>query len=214
MDRLTAEGSDSFSRTATDIVTDTTLALDPATTALVLIDLQRGIVAANTFPNASSDVVARASRLAAACRTAGVTVVLVHVDPGPTGLLFPSPQADQPRPPTRPAADFAELMPELGRQPGDVVVTKHQPNAFYATDLEVQLARRRIRTIVLGGISTNVGVEATARAAHERGFEQVFVPEVMAAREPDLHEHTVRRILPTIGRVRSLDVVLAALERG
>ena len=192
-------------------MTDTTLALDPATTALVLIDLQRGIVAGDTVPNTSMDVVARAARLAAACRAAGATVILVHVDPGPDGVLFPRPQADQPRPPSKPTADFAELMPELGQQPSDVVVTKHQPNAFYSTDLEVHLVRRRIRTIVLGGISTNLGVEATARAAHERGYEQVFVPDVMAARELDLHEHTVRRILPTMGRVRSLDVVLAAL---
>ena len=109
------------------------------------------------------------------------------------------------------SADWAELVPELGREASDVVVTKHQPNAFYATDLEVQLGRRGIRTILLAGISTNVGVEATARAAHERGFEQVFIPEVMAAREADLHDHSVRRIFPTLGRVRALDVVLAAL---
>jgi nicotinamidase-related amidase len=157
------------------------------------------------------EVVARAARLAAVCRDVGATVILVHVDPGPDGVLFPRPQADQPRAPTKPPPDFAELLPELGQQPSDVVVTKHQPNAFYATDLEVQLARRRIRTIILGGISTNLGVEATARAAHERGFEQIFVSDVMAAREADMHEHSVRRVFPTMGRVRSLDVVLGAL---
>jgi nicotinamidase-related amidase len=80
-----------------------------------------------------------------------------------------------------------------------VVVTKHQPNAFYGTDLESHLARRGIRTILLGGISTNVGVEATARAANERGLEQVFIPDVMAAREADLHEHSVRvRLRPAV----------------
>jgi nicotinamidase-related amidase len=194
-------------------MTDPTITIHPETSALVLIDLQRGIVAADTFPNTSMEVVRRAARLASACRDAGMTVVLVRVDPGPDGVLFPRPQADQPRPPSKPGADFAELMPELGQQAADVVVTKHQPNAFYATDLEVQLVRRRIRTIVLGGISTNLGVEATARAAHERGYEQVFVPDVMAAREGDMHEHTVRRVLPTMGRVRSLDVVLAALGK-
>jgi nicotinamidase-related amidase len=188
------------------------LTIDPATTALVLIDLQRGITAGQTVPNAASDVVARAARLAAACRRRGMLVVLVRVDPGVDGALFPTPQADQPRPPMTVTPEWTELVPELGRQSGDVVVTKHQPNAFYATDLEVQLGRRGMRTILLGGISTNVGVEATARAAHERGFEQVFIPDVMAAREVDLHEHSVRRIFPTIGRVRALDVVLAALE--
>ena len=193
-------------------MTDVSLTIDRVSTALVLIDLQRGIVAADTFPIKAMEVVARAARLAATCRDAGVTVILVHVDPGPEGLLFPSVQADQPRPPMKPAADFAELLPELGRQPSDVVVTKHQPNAFYNTDLEVQLIRRRIRTIILGGISTNVGVEATARSAHERAYEQIFVSDVMASRDGEMHEYSVRRVLPTIGRVRTLDVVLGALS--
>jgi nicotinamidase-related amidase len=189
------------------------LTLEPATTALVLIDLQRGITAGTTVPYAAADVVARAATLAAAWRPRGGPGVLGNVVPRTPGGLFTRAQADQPRPPLRPAPDFAELVPELGRAPSDVVVTKHQPNAFYGTDLEVQLARRGIRTIVLGGISTNVGVESTARAAHERGYEQVFVSDVMAAREADLHEHTVRRILPTMGRVRSLDEVLQALAK-
>ena len=189
----------------------TDLTLDPATTALVLIDLQRGIAGGQTVPNAAADVVSRAARLATACRRRGALVVLVRVDPGPNGVLLPRPQADQTRPAMTITPEWTELVPELGRESSDVVVTKHQPNAFYGTDLELQLARRGIRTIVLGGISTNVGVEATARAAHERGFEQVFVPDVMAAREADLHDHSVRRIFPTLGRVRSLDVVLGAL---
>jgi len=189
------------------------LTLDHTTTALVLIDLQRGITAGQTVPHAAADVIARAARLIAACRPRGVPIVLVRVDPGPDGVLFPRPQADQPRPPMAISADWAELVPELGREASDVVVTKHQPNAFYATDLEVQLQRRGVRTIILGGISTNVGVEATARAAHERGYEQIFVSDVMAAREADLHEHSVKRIFPTLGRVRTLDVVLAAVGR-
>src|ERR1044071_8819557 len=105
-------------------MTDAPLTIDRATTALVLIDLQRGIVAAKTFPFESMEVVARGARLAAACREAGGAGVLVHGDPGPDGLLFPRVQADQPRPPMKPPADFAELMPELGRQGSDVVVTK------------------------------------------------------------------------------------------
>ena len=194
-------------------MTTTDLVIDHASTALVLIDLQKGIAAGTTAPNTAAAVVERAARLALACRARGVPVVLVHVDPGPGGVLFPRPQADQPRPPMQFGADWTEFMPELGRQPSDIVVTKHQPNAFHGTDLELQLQRRGVRTIILGGISTNVGVEATARAARERGYEQIFVPDAMAAREADLHEHSVRRIFPTLGRVRSLDAVLGALER-
>jgi nicotinamidase-related amidase len=188
-----------------------TLTLAPRSTALVLIDLQKGIVAGDTKPHAAHDVVERAVRLARRFRELGALVVLVHVDPGPNGVLFPRPQADQPRPPFAPNPDFATLVPELGPEPADAVVLKHQPNAFYATDLEVHLARRRIRTIVLGGIATNLGVESTARAAFERGYEQVFVEDAMAARAEDQHTFPVARTFPTMGRVRSTADVLAAL---
>ena len=92
------------------------LTIDPATTALVLIDLQRGITAGQTVPNAASDVIARAAGLAAGCRKRGVLVILVRVDPGPGGALFPRPQADQPRPPMTITPDWSELVHELGRQ--------------------------------------------------------------------------------------------------
>lgn len=154
----------------------------------------------------------RAARLLDTCRSRGVLPVLVRVDPGPDWSLFPRPPADQPRPATPLSPGWTDFMPPLVPRPSDVVVTKHQPNAFYGTDLEIHLRRRGVRTLVLGGIATHVGVEATARAAHERGYQQVFVEDVMAAREAALHEHCVRRILPTLGYVRSIDAVLAALR--
>lgn len=189
----------------------TALTIDPATTALVLIDLQRGIVSGILAPNKSNDVVSRAAALATAFRSRGALVVLVHVDPGANGELFPRPQADNPRPPFTITPEWTELVPELDRQPTDVVVTKHQPNAFYCTDLAVHLTRRGIRTIVLAGIATNLGVESTARAAFERGYEQVFASDAMTARAEVLHTHTVMHILPTMGRVRTVAEVVAAL---
>ncbi len=189
------------------------LTLDPATTALVVVDLQRGIAMTNTVPHAAADVIARAAQLARRFREIGATVVLVRVDPGPHWELFPRVTADRPRPMPSGALpdDWTAIVPKLGPEPGDVLVTKHQPGAFFGTDLDVQLRRRGIRTIVLAGISTNVGVEATARVAFEAGYEQVFVEDAMAAREEDLHTHTVTRLFPTIGRVRTTAAVLAAL---
>jgi nicotinamidase-related amidase len=188
------------------------LTLDPATTALVVIDLQRGIVGGQAMPHSAADVVSRTAAIAAAFRRAKASVILVHVDPGPAGILFPRTTADNPRPPMNPAADFAELVPELNRQPSDAVVVKHQPNAFYGTDLEIHLRRRGIRTIVLCGIATNLGVEGTARAAQERGYELVFVEDAMAARAEVLHTHPVAHFFPTIGRVRRTEDVIAALS--
>lgn len=187
------------------------LALETGTTALVLIDLQRGIVGGTTAPHSAAQVVERAARIANACRGAGVLVVLVRVDVGPMGVLFPVVTADVPRAAFAVPEGWADIVPDLGPTTGDVVVTKHQPNAFFGTDIDIQLSRRGIRTILLGGISTNIGVEATARAANERGYDQIFIEDAMTAREADLHEFPTRRYFPTIGRVRSTEEVLAAL---
>jgi nicotinamidase-related amidase len=188
------------------------ISITPATTALVLIDLQRGIAGGTTVPHAASLVVQNAKNLAQACRDAGVLVIFVRVDVGPNGILFPRVDSDIPRPAFNPPPDWSELAPELGAGERDVIVTKHQPNAFFGTDLEIHLSRRGIRTIILGGISTNIGVESTARAAQERGYDQIFVEDAMAAREADLHEFPVRRFFPTIGRVRSTADVITALS--
>ena len=189
------------------------LELDPARTALVSIDLQRGIAAGPVAPHPASDIVARAAEMARALRAAGGTVVLVRVTPSADRRDALHPLTDTP--PWTPApqpADWAEIIPELGPAAGDIVITKRQWGAFYGTELDLQLRRRGVDTILLAGISTNVGVESTARDAYERGYQQVFVEDAMSARSADDHEHTVRSVFPRIGRVRSTADVLAALR--
>ena len=151
------------------------LVLDLHSTALVLIDLQRGIVARQTGPHAAADVVARAARLATRFRRSAATVVLVRVAYSSDGRDRLAPRIDAAPLSGVVPPDFSELVPELGQTPFDVVVTKRQWGAFYGTELELQLRRRGVRTLVLGGISTNLGVESTARDAYERGYELVFV---------------------------------------
>jgi nicotinamidase-related amidase len=187
------------------------LHLDPRSTALVVIDLQRGVATTHTEPYDASAVVARAAQLTAAFREHGSTVVLVNVDPGPNGERMPHPIADQPRQTRQYPADFPELMPELGTASSDVLVTKYQPNAFYQTDLDHILHERGVQTIVLCGISTNVGVEATARAAYERRYEQLFAEDAMASRNAETHRVSTTLFFPTIGRVRRTDDIIAAL---
>ncbi len=190
------------------------LTLDPAACAVVVIDLQRGIAAGPTAPRPPGEVVANAARLAGAQRAAGGLVVLVRVTPRADGKDALSPLADAaPQPAARPP-DFAELVPELAGHAEDLVVTKRQWGAFYGTELDLQLRRRGVRTILLCGISTNVGVESTARDAYERGYDQVFVEDAMAARSAEEHAHTVARIFPRIGRVRRTAEVVEALRAG
>ena len=188
------------------------LTLDPKTTALVLIDLQRGITGGATQPHATNDVIAHAAQLATRFRERGALVVLVNVDPGPGGVLFPRTLTDVQRPPFKPSPGWAEIVPELKATESDVRVTKHHPGAFHGTDLDLQLRRRHVDTIVIGGISTNVGVESTARAGFDLGYNFVFVEDAMAAREADLHAFAITRYFPTIGRVRSTRDVLDALR--
>lgn len=190
------------------------LTLDPNSTALVLIDLQKGIVARQTAPHASQDVVVTARRLADRFRAVKATVVLVHVGFSSDGRDRLAPRADQPMPGGPVPPDFSEFVPELTPQPGDVVITKRNWGAFYGTDLELQLRRRGVRTIVLGGISTNFGVESTARDAFERAYDLVLVEDAMAGMSAEAHHFAVTNIFPRFGLVRSTEQVLAALAAG
>ena len=189
------------------------LTLDRAATALVLIDLQYGIVGQNVHPQPSDDVVARCKRLAQAFRAVGAPVVLVTVGSAGDGKDMLAPTADSPAPAAgaRPA-NWSTVVDELDAQPTDLRIMKHQWGAFYGTELDLQLRRRGIRTIVLAGISTNVGVESTARDAFERGYEQVFVGDAMASPSAEAHANTLKFTFPRIGRVRTTDDVLAAMK--
>ncbi len=187
------------------------ITLDPDRTALVLIDLQREIVAAPTGPHHAKDIITRATSLAAALRAAGGLVVLVRVDVGPNGALLVQPRTDF-TPPGHDLPDgWNDFVPEFDPTPTDIVVTKYQWGAFHGTDLDLQLRRRSIGTIILGGISTHVGVESTARNAYEHGYEQLFAEDAMTDHDPDAHLHTVQRVLPRLGRVRTTRAILDAL---
>jgi nicotinamidase-related amidase len=109
--------------------------------------------------------------------------------------------------------DFSEFVPELSPKPGDLVVTKHQPNAFYGTDLDLQLRRRKITGIVLAGVSTSVGVDSTARAAHERGYNVTFASDAMTDRDAEAHALSMKKAFPRLGEIDTTDALLALFGR-
>ncbi len=189
--------------------------LDPRHTALVVIDLQKGIVALPGDPHPTPSVIANSLRLLAAARAAGAQPVLVHVGRSPDGGDALQPVADEPmRMTAPPQPDWSELLPDLDRRPGDLVVLKRQWGAFYGTDLDLQLHRRALKTIILCGIATEFGVESTARDAYERGYQLIFAEDAMTARAAESHANAVSRIFPRIGRVRSTEQIVAALSGG
>ncbi|WP_322023684.1 hydrolase [Burkholderia sp. BCC1977] len=187
--------------------------LDPRTTALVLIDLQQGILGFAKAPRDGDAVLAAAAPLAKRFREAGAPVVLVRVGwSADFGDALKQP-VDQPAPP--PAAglppDWWTFPDALDVAPSDLLITKRQWGAFHGTELDLQLRRRGIRTLVLGGISTNIGVESTARAAYEHGYSLVFAEDAMSCAAADQHDASLRFIFPRLGLVRTSADVLAAL---
>ncbi len=173
---------------------------DPATTALILIDLQKGIVASDKGPRSGAEVVASAKDLAGRFRAAGALVVLVHVGFRDRADM-PSSSVDRPTLPKEATpASFIEFVEGL-EQDGDITVLKHHWGAFTGTDLDLKLRRRGIRTVVLGGIATNFGVESTARSAWELSYDVVVVEDVTTSRSASLHAFAVEHIFPQIARV-------------
>ena len=96
--------------------------------------------------------------------------------------------------------DFSDLVDGLAA-PTDIRVTKHQWGAFYGTDLDVQLRRRGIQTIVLGGVATNIGVESTARQAWERNYALVIAEDATTSLSAEMHAFSMTSILPMISRI-------------
>lgn len=179
-------------------------------TALVVIDLQKGITAMEAHPHDGGTVIANAARLAHAFRENQMPVFLVRVDASKgTALRNLTDSATAPRGDRPP--DWADIVPELGPEPSDVVITKRQWGAFYGTDLELRLRRGGLDTIVLAGISTSIGVESTARFAYEYGFQQVFAEDAMSDRSAEAHRSAVEFVLKRMGRVRQTQEILDAL---
>jgi nicotinamidase-related amidase len=154
--------------------------LDPATTALILIDLQQGILGFAKQPYDTEQVLEHSAALAKAFRAAGAPVVLVRVGwsaDGGDALQLPTDLV----PPATPVPDnWLQQPAELEVAASDIQIIKRQWNAFYGTELDLQLRRRGIRTIVLAGISTHIGVDSTARAAWERGYAVVLAEDAMS----------------------------------
>ncbi len=102
----------------------------------------------------------------------------------------------------------AEILDGLGREPGDVVVTKKRPSGFFQTDLAIVLRGIGVRRLVVGGVSTNWAVESTVRDGHSHDFEMVVVREAVATPFEDLHEASLRSMGSVFATVVGKDEVL------
>lgn len=173
--------------------------LDPRT-ALVVIDLQNGIVGnPGLAPYSAAEVVERTGLLADAFHEHGLPVVLVRVTAAADGADAVPGRTDGPNHAHTWPEGWDVLVDELAGHPGDIVVTKRNWGAFHGTDLDLQLRRRGVTQIVLTGIATSIGVESSARAAHEHGYHVTLATDAMTDLDGETHRNSVERIFPRLG---------------
>jgi nicotinamidase-related amidase len=173
-------------------------------TALVVIDLQKGIVD-RPAAHPIRDVVDRSAQLARAFRQRGLPVVLVNVSGPAPG------RTDAGRPNLSFPPDWTELVPELEQHPDDYLVTKQCWGAFLGTNLDDSLRQRGVTQIVLTGVATSVGVESTARSAHDLGYNVTLVLDAMTDRDAEAHRFSVEKIFPRLGETATTSEVLTLL---
>ncbi len=179
--------------------------LDP-TTALIVIDLQKGIVALPTVHPVDT-VVANAAALTRAFRSHKLPVVLVNVDASAPG------RTEQGGGAREWPFDWTEFVPELDRQPQDHAVTKRTWGAFTATDLHDYLQSRGMTQVVIVGVATSAGVESTARQAHELGYNVTLAIDAMTDLSAEAHENSITRSFPRIGETALTRDILDQLDR-
>jgi nicotinamidase-related amidase len=178
-------------------------ALDPIT-ALIVVDLQRGIVGSPLTP-AMGVVVGHACTLTAAFRRRRLPVVLVNVDGGAPG------RTERPRPGGPFPDGWTTLIPELDQRPEDIAVTKRTWGAFASTDLESQLRSRGVTQVVIAGVATGTGVESTARQAYEAGFNVTLATDAMTDPRAEAHDYSIANVFPRLGESGSTQAIIEFL---
>jgi len=176
-----------------------------ARTALIVIDLQYGIVAL-PLVHQPQPVIEHCARLAQAFRASDLPVVLVNVAGGAPG------RTEQARHGGELPADWATLVPEMTPQLNDLTITKKTWGAFHATPLHEELQKRGITQVVICGIATSIGVESTARQAYELGYNVTLATDAMTDLDLNTHNNSVNLIFPRLGETGSSADIMAKLS--
>ena len=180
--------------------------LDPVT-ALLVVDLQKGLTN-HPFLQPLVGVLEKTRLLLQAFRKASLPVVLVNVSARAPGRTEQGSRGNATF-----TEDWTDLLPELDQTPGDIVVTKRSWGAFATTDLENQLRTRGVTQVVVAGVVTSVGGEATARQAYEQGFHVTLALDAMTDIREEAQEYSIRNIFPRLGETGSAEEIISMLEK-
>ena len=180
--------------------------LDPKS-ALIVIDLQKGIMAAPTV-RPIGEVIQRTATLVDAFRQNGMSIVFVVVTGVSPGRTEQHRSGGGAR-----SADWTDVVPELKVQSQDLIVKKQAWGAFTDTGLRDHLKTLGVTQVVLTGIATSIGVESTARQAYESGWHVTLVTDAMTDINADAHSNSLTRIFPKLGETGTTEEILALLSR-
>ena len=199
-------------------------AIDVRTSAVLLNDMMNGGLRrqgdeAHNKAIESSGLIVNTVRLVEGARTHGVPIFWVRVERRSDRADVPENLTDGPptawhlpnAPIVRGSYESANV-DELPIQPEDHEIVKPRIDPFTGTSLDLQLRTRHISTILLGGYSTNLGVESCARTAHDLGYNVVIVSDCCLSDIPELHDFAIRNILPRFARVMTLDLAMSRLR--
>jgi nicotinamidase-related amidase len=196
------------------------LVLDPKRCAFIVIDMvnaiAKGGVAPYKTPPHREELINNFARLIGHCRSVGTPVIYTTITRRPDNSDAPRTLTDAGPvgggAPMLAGSPATQVIDELAPQPEDYVLDKPRFSAFYGNNLEGILKTLGTETILVGGISTQRSVEGTARDAKNRDMQCIVVSDCCTAGELDVHEMTIKHVLPLLVRVRSTAEVIAALR--
>ncbi|GAB2982058.1 cysteine hydrolase [Amycolatopsis acidiphila] len=193
--------------------------------ALVINECQNGMVNAEHSDNgglvgeiARRGVLARIAGLADACREAGMLVVHSTIVLRPDGVGTQASSlllgALRKRGACVEGKPAAEIHPRLTPRPEDYVSRRlHGLSPFHGTELEAVLREREVRSVIVTGVSTNVGIPGACLEALNRGLTAIVPTDAIAGSSREIHDFQVAHTLPLLATVTTSDEVISALRK-
>ena len=200
-------------------------AIDPATSALLVLHYQNGLVRHEgvfAFSGTAAQIekhgcLEKTARVIEASRAAGISVVYVNIEfrPGFPELkkpTYPLIESIQERNAFLRGSWDAAVPEELAPAEDDIVVINFNSSSFSHTDLDCMLRAKGVETIYLAGIATNWVVESTARNGAELGFDVTVLADCCQGFSDELHDFAIEKTLPYYATVAGSAEFLASLE--
>ena len=166
----------------------------------------------------ASGLIRNSVRLVAGARERRIPIIWIRVERRAdyADVVFPLTDvflaSGRKRPPAIVHGSYeAANVDELPVRPEDQVILKPRFNPFIGTDLDLQLRARKITTILFGGYSTNVGVESGVRTARDLGYDVIVVSDCCYNVQQDMHEWSLKKVMPIFSRVLTTDEVFKFL---